>query len=240
MALIDKETKYVAYLRVSTQKQGYSGLGLEAQKEIIQNYLKDIQPIAEYVEVESGRKTDKGRPQLRAALSHCRKDGATLIVAKLDRLARNVSFLSSLLENDVEIVFCDFPQANKMVLHILAAISQYEAELIATRTRQALAAKKARGFKLGNPEHLMDKHAEAIYNSNRTNREKAKNNPNNKRAVAMLKILVEKGYSLRQISETLNEEGFTTSKGCKFRPSTVSILIRRYNLRNSSSKTENL
>lgn len=235
MALIDKETKYVAYLRVSTQKQGYSGLGLEAQKEIIQNYLKDIQPIAEYVEVESGRKTDKGRPQLRAALSHCRKDGATLIVAKLDRLVRNVSFLSSLLENDVEIIFCDFPQANKMVLHILAAISQYEAELIATRTRQALAAKKARGFTLGNPEHLMDKHNEAISNSNRTNREKAKSNPNNKRAVAMLKILVERGYSLRQMSSTLNDEGFTTSRGCKFRPSTVSILIRRYNLRETTT-----
>ena len=151
-------TKYVAYLRVSTQKQGFSGLGLEAQKEIIQNHLREITPIAEYTEVESGRKTDKGRPQLRKALEHCRKEGATLIVAKLDRLARNVSFLSSLLENDVEIVFCDFPQANKMVLHILAAISQYEAELIATRTKQALAAKKARGSKLGNPEHLLDKY----------------------------------------------------------------------------------
>ena len=150
-------TKYVAYLRVSTQKQGFSGLGLEAQKEIIQNHLREITPIAEYTEIESGRKTDKGRPQLRKALEHCRKEGATLIVAKLDRLARNVSFLSRLLENDVEIVFCDFPQANKMVLHILAAISQNEAELIATRTRQALAAKKARGSKLGNPEHLLDK-----------------------------------------------------------------------------------
>lgn len=240
MALIDKETKYVAYLRVSTQKQGYSGLGIEAQKEIIQSYLKDTQPIAEYIEIESGRKTDKGRPQLRAALSHCRKEGATLVVAKLDRLARNVSFLSSLLENDVEIIFCDFPQANKMVLHILAAISQYEAELIATRTRQALAAKKARGFTLGNPEHLMDKHNEAISNSNRTNREKAKSNPNNKRAVAMLKILIERGYSLRQMSNTLNDEGFTTSRGCKFRPSTVSILIRRYNLRETTTKTNNL
>ena len=129
-------TKYVAYLRVSTHKQGFSGLGLEAQKEIIQKHLRDITPIAEYTEVESGRKTDKGRPQLRKALEHCRKEGAILIVAKLDRLARNVFFLSSLLENDVEIVFCDFPQANKMVLHILAAISQYEAELIATRTRR--------------------------------------------------------------------------------------------------------
>ena len=228
---MNKETKYIAYLRVSTQKQGYSGLGLEAQKEIIQNHLRDAAPIAEYIEVESGRKTDKERPQLRAALEYCRKEGATLIVAKLDRLARNVSFLSSLLENDVEIVFCDFPQANKMVLHILAAISQYEAELIATRTKQALAAKKARGSKLGNPEHLLNKHCEAVANSNRTNREKARINPNNKRAVAFLKVLVTQEYTYLQMAETLNREGFVTSQGFQFTPSTVYKLIKRYNLR---------
>ena len=133
--------QYVSYLRVSTQKQGYSGLGLEAQKEIIKKYLHEKNPISEFVEVESGRKTN--RPKLKDALALCRKTGATLIVAKLDRLARNVSFLSNLLESDVEIVFCDFPQANKMVLHILAAISQYEAELTASRTKAALQAKKA-------------------------------------------------------------------------------------------------
>ena len=88
---------YVAYLRVSTQRQGYSGLGLEAQREIIQNYLGETKPIFEYVEVESGRKTDKGRPKLKEALSQCRTYGAKLIVAKLDRLARNVGFLSALL-----------------------------------------------------------------------------------------------------------------------------------------------
>lgn len=224
------KTKYVAYLRVSTQRQGYSGLGLEAQKEIIKNYLRDINPIAEFIEVESGRKTDKGRPQLRAALAQCRIDGAMLIVAKLDRLARNVSFLSSMLESDVEIVFCDFPQANKMVLHILAAISQYEAELIATRTRQALQAKKARGAKLGNPEHLMDKHAQAIANSNKTNRDKAKANPNNKRAIAFLKVLVGQDKTLQQMADILNREGFVTSQGCQFSSSTVYKLIKRYNL----------
>ena len=90
-----------------------------------------------------------------------------MIVARLDRLARSVSFLSNLLENDVEIVFCDFPQANKMMLHILSAISQYEAELIAARTKVSLQAKKARGFRLGNPEHLMDKHKQAIRNVSR-------------------------------------------------------------------------
>lgn len=223
--------KYVAYLRVSTQKQGFSGLGLEAQKEIIKNYLHTKIPIAEFTEVESGRKTD--RPKLKDALALCRTTGATLIVAKLDRLARNVSFLSNLLESDVDIVFCDFPQANKMVLHILAAISQYEAELTASRTKAALQAKKARGEKLGNPEHLMDKHEQAIAKSNQTNSNKAKNNPNNKRAVAFLKVMISQEKSLQEMTNILNSEGFVTAQGCRCRfvPATVKRLIKRYNLK---------
>ena len=220
--------QYVSYLRVSTQKQGYSGLGLEAQKEIIKNYLHDKTPIAEFTEIESGRKTD--RPKLKEALTQCRTTGATLIVAKLDRLARNVSFLSNLLESDVEIVFCDFPQANKMVLHILAAISQYEAELTAQRTKAALQAKKARGAKLGNPEHWMNQHKQAIANSNKTNSEKAKKNPNNKRAVAFLKVMISQGKSLTEMTDILNSEGFVTAQGCKFVPATVRRLIKRNNL----------
>lgn len=220
--------KYVAYLRVSTQKQGYSGLGLEAQREIIHNHLHDTTLIAEFVEVESGRKSD--RPKLKEALALCRKDGATLIVAKLDRLARSVSFLSNLLESDVEIVFCDFPQANKMVLHIISAISQYEAELIAARTKASLQAKKARGFKLGNPEHLLNKHKQAIQNSIKTCRAKADNNPNNKRAVAMLRILVKENRSYSEMASILNQEGFVTSRGCSFTKSTVYKLIKRYKL----------
>ena len=220
--------QYVSYLRVSTQKQGYSGLGLEAQKEIIKNFLHDKTPIAEFTEIESGRKTD--RPKLKEALTQCRTTGATLIVAKLDRLARNVSFLSKLLESDVEIVSCDFPQANKMVLHILAAISQYEAELTAQRTKAALQAKKARGAKLGNPEHLMNKHKQAIANSNKTNSEKAKKNPNNKRAVAFLKVMISQGKSLTEMTDILNSEGFVTAQGCKFVPATVRRLIKRNNL----------
>ena len=229
--MFNTDERFVAYLRVSTQKQGYSGLGLEAQREIIKNYLREKKPIFEYIEVESGRKTDTGRPKLKEALTQCRTYGAKLIVAKLDRLARNVSFLSALLDSDVEIVFCDFPQANKMVLNILASISQYEAELISTRTRQALAAKKARGCKLGNPEHLLDKHQAAIEKSNQTNRRKAADNPNNKRAVAMLKVLAAQGMTLTEMTDKLNNEGFVTSKGYQFRPSQVFVLLKRYNIK---------
>ena len=221
-------TCYVSYLRVSTQKQGYSGLGLEAQREIIQNHLYETTPITEFIEVESGRKKD--RPKLKEALDLCRKTGSTLIVAKLDRLARNVYFLSSILESDVEIVFCDFPQADKMVLHILSAISQYEAELTASRTKSALQAKKARGCKLGNPEHLLGKHDQAIQNSIMTCKTKADNNPNNKRAVAMLRTLVKEEHTLKEMADILNREGFVTSKGACFSKATVYKLIKRYHL----------
>ena len=227
---MENEVQHVAYLRVSTQKQGYSGLGIEAQKEIIQNYLSHKNPIAEYIEVESGRKTDRGRPKLKEALELCRKTGAKLIVAKLDRLARNVAFLSQLLDSDVDIVFCDFPQANKMVLHILAAISQYEAELIATRTKQALAAKKAKGCTLGNPEHLIGKLDEAVAKSVETNKRKAEENPNNKRAAAMLKVLAKEGRTLQEMADYLNEQGFTTSKGYRFSRSSVHVLLKRYQI----------
>lgn len=221
--------QYIQYLRVSTQKQGYSGLGLAAQREIIQNYLKDTASIAEYIEVESGRHND--RPQLKAALEHCRKTGATLIVAKLDRLARSLQFLCSLLDSDVDIIFCDFPNCNKMVLSILGSVAQYEAELASARTKASLQAKKNQGYKLGNPEHLLNKHAEAIARSNQTNSNKSRTNPNNKRAVAMLRVLVSQDKNLTEIARTLNDEGFVTANGCAFSPATVHRLIKRYKLK---------
>ena len=128
---MENNEKYVAYLRVSTQRQGVSGLGLQAQQEIIKNHLKGKEPIEEFIEVESGRKSQ--RPKLHEALELCKKEKATLIVAKMDRLSRNVSFTSQLLDSGIEIVFCDFPRANRLVLTIIAAISEYEAGLIRQR-----------------------------------------------------------------------------------------------------------
>ena len=222
-------SSYVAYLRQSTKKQEVSGLGIEAQREIIHNYLSPETPIAEFVETESGRHND--RPKLSEALALCRKTNSTLIVAKLDRLSRNVAFVSKLLESDVEIKFCDFPEANKLVLHIIASISEYEANLISTRTKQSLEAKKARGFALGKPENLTDNLDKAISNSRKTNMKKARENPNNKRAAAMLKILVKQNLSLTQMADILNSEGFVTSRGSQFTAWSVSVLIKRYNLK---------
>ena len=221
------ETTYIAYLRQSTKKQENSGLGVEAQREIIKNYLKDKKLIAEFLETESGKKSD--RPKLTEAIGMCRKTGATLIVAKLDRLSRNVAFTSRLLESDVEIVFCDFPQANKLVLHIISSIAEYEANLISQRTKQSLKAKKARGVRLGKPENLLSKHDQAIKNSNQTNRDKALNNLNNKRAIAFLRMLQKEDLSLSEMARKLNEEGFVTSSSCQFSAAQVSILLKRFN-----------
>lgn len=224
-----ERTIYVAYLRQSTKKQENSGLGVEAQREIIQNFLRDKIPVSEYIETESGRKSD--RPKLIEALAECRKKGATLIVAKLDRLSRNVAFTSKLLESDVEIVFCDFPEANKLVLHIISSIAEYEAGLISQRTKQSLEAKKARGCRLGKPENLLGKLDQAVKNSNRTNRRKALDNPNNKRAAAYLRTLVREEISLSEMARRLNEEGFVTARGSMFKASQVSVLLKRYGLK---------
>jgi len=224
-----EQKNYIAYLRQSTVKQEISGLGVEAQREIIHNYLKDKKTLTEYIETESGRKSN--RPKLTEALNECRKNGATLIVAKLDRLSRNVAFTSKLLESDVEIVFCDFPEANKLVLHIISSIAEYEAGLISQRTKQSLRAKKARGCKLGKSENLLAKLDQAVENSNRTNRQKALDNPNNKRAVALLKSLVKEDRSLSEMARILNKEGFVTAQGCQFKASQISILVKRYNLK---------
>lgn len=140
--------RYIAYYRVSTQRQGRSGLGLEAQrKAVIDQLCGDHQLISEYTEVESGGRND--RPKLSEALSACRLHRAKLIIAKLDRLARNVAFVSNLMEAGVEFEAVDLPQANRLTIHILAAVAEHEARMISDRTRSALAAAKARGVRLG-------------------------------------------------------------------------------------------
>lgn len=219
-------TSYVSYLRQSTAKQEKTGLGVEAQRNIIKSFIKEGVILAEYVETESGKKSD--RPKLQEALSFCRKTNSILIVAKLDRLSRNVAFTSRLLESDVEIIFCDFPKANRLILHIISSIAEYEANLISSRTRLALKVKKEKGAKLGKSENLLNKHDEAIAHSNITNRNKAQKNVNNMRAVALLKLLIKEGLTISQMTKRLNEQGFLSSRGCKFQAVQVQRLIQRY------------
>ncbi len=140
---------FVAYYRVSTARQGRSGLGLEAQQFAVRQYLNAGAGVllSEFTEIESGKKVD--RAQLDAALAACRVRGATLVIAKLDRLARNVSFIASLMNSGVEFVAVDMPQANRFTVHIMAAMAEHEREMISQRTKVALAEAKRRGAQLG-------------------------------------------------------------------------------------------
>ncbi|MES2391036.1 MAG: recombinase family protein [Acidobacteriota bacterium] len=142
-------SKFVSYLRVSTVKQGVSGLGLEAQRAAVQAHLKgsEWKIVSEFVEQESGK--DNSRPQLAKAMRLCRLHGATLLVAKLDRLSRNVAFLTGLMESKVKFCAADMPEADETHLHMMAVFAQHEARMISNRTKVALKAKKARGAVLG-------------------------------------------------------------------------------------------
>lgn len=131
---------YIAYYRVSTTRQGQSGLGLEAQQQAVKQYLNggNWQILAEFTEIESGKRND--RPKLAEAIALCKRLQATLVIAKLDRLARNVHFISGLMESGVEFVAVDNPNANRLMLHMLAAFAEHEREQISRRTKDALAA----------------------------------------------------------------------------------------------------
>ena len=139
---------FVTYLRVSTDRQGKSGLGLEAQRAAVLDHVAGKgEIVAEFVEVESGKRNE--RPQLARAMAEAKWIGAVLLIAKLDRLARSVSFIANLLESGVEVTAADMPEANRFMLHVMAAVAEHEAQAISDRTRAALAAAKARGVALG-------------------------------------------------------------------------------------------
>lgn len=205
--------KFISYLRVSTQRQGRSGLGLEAQRVAVADYLNGgkWKLVEEVVEVESGKRSD--RPALANALSLCRVHNAVLLVAKLDRLARNVAFISSLMESGVEFVAVDLPQANKLTVHVMAAMAEYEAQAISARTKAALAAAKARGVRLGG--HRWNIQSVALKGNAagvRVRVAKAR-----KRASDLLPVIQsireEGSTSLRQIAAILNDRGIKAPRG---------------------------
>ena len=179
--------QYIAYYRVSTTRQGESGLGLEAQQQAVKQYLNggDWSILAEFTEVESGKRSSN-RPKLAEAIALCKRLQATLVIAKLDRLARNVHFISGLMESGVEFIATDNPNANRLMLHMLSAFAEHEATLISKRTKDALAAAKARGVRLG-------KHSEILSRQNHDN------------AVAF-------AASLAPTVAAIKAEGFTTTR----------------------------
>ena len=205
--------KYVSYYRVSTQKQGNSGLGLDAQKSAVINYLKGDIPIEEFVDIESGTKKGNDRKGLKEALNYCKEHKAKLIIAKLDRLSRNVSFISQIMESDVEFIVTDLPQANRFTIQIFAALAEQEARFISERTRVALQELKKRGVKLGKPENLNE---EARKKGLKARIEKAKLNENNRKATILILNLREQGYNFNQIATKLNTYGYKTSTNLEF------------------------
>src|SRR6478609_2498636 len=196
--------KFIAYYRVSTDKQGKSGLGLEAQRQAVETYLNggSWTLVAEFVEVESGK--DSHRLQLAAALGACKKHRAKLVIAKLDRLSRNLAFIATLMDSGVEFIAVDNPHANKLTIHILAAVAQHEREIIAARTSAALQAAKLRGKRLGNP-----KLSDARRHAARAKKEKADRYSAN--IIPLIREIQGSGIkSLRGIARALAARGIRT------------------------------
>jgi DNA invertase Pin-like site-specific DNA recombinase len=217
--------KFVSYLRVSTDKQGRSGLGLEAQRKSVADYLNGgrWELVAEFVEVESGKRDD--RPKLAEALAACRLRGATLVIAKLDRLSRDAHFLLGLQKAGVDFVAADMPDANKMTVGIMAIIAQHEREMISARTKAALAVAKERGTKLGNPANLSNRKLGTI----NANKKKAENAAGKARDLATyVREFQQAGVtSLRALADGLNARGLPAPRGGTWSAMQVSRVLAR-------------
>jgi DNA invertase Pin-like site-specific DNA recombinase len=218
-------TVYVAYCRVSTDKQGKSGLGLEAQQAAIQSFLRSGDELLQppYIEVESGRRSD--RPKLQEAMERCRRTGATLLIAKLDRLSRNAAFLLSLRDSGVEFMCCDMPNANRLTIGIMALVAEDEAERISARTKAALAAAKARGQKLGGDRGYRPSTPPDHAKASEIRTRKADH-----QAHAMLPVIrriQQEVGSLNGVAVRLNELGHTTPRGGAWTATAVKRVLAR-------------
>ena len=216
-----KMVKFVAYYRVSTERQGRSGLGLDAQQNAVRAFLSDgaRELLAEYTEVESGRLKD--RPQLQAAIAHCRKAKARLVIAKLDRLARNAAFLLTLRDSGVDFVAADMPNADRLTVGILALMAEHERDMISRRTKEALAAAKVRGIKLGNPRLFQCRARGAEKNERDASAFAARVQP-------IIAEIGRQGFkSRRAIAEELNRRAIPTARGGRWGAQTVANVLER-------------
>ena len=222
--------KYIAYYRVSRKEQGISGLGLLAQRTSVTAYAKaqDGTIIEEYTEIETGT-NKRERIEIRNAIAKAKQEGAILLIAKLDRLARNVSFVSSLMDAGIDFLAVDMPTANNFTIHIFSAMAEQEAMLISTRTKQALAELKKSGTILGNPKNLTD---EARAKGIKTIKENAINNDRNRQAPSVIISCKEKGMSYRKIADYLNQLNFKTRYGNRFLATTVHQLHKKLSITN--------
>lgn len=224
--MVPSKPKFVAYFRVSTERQGRSGLGLEAQRKAVDRYLAGHTGalVASFTEVESGKVNE--RPQLEAALLRCRQTRATLLVAKLDRLSRDAGFLMTLRNGDVRFQALDLPEANTSTLGVMAAMAQHERETISARTKAALAARRARGALLGTCRDLSAYQVSASQQGNAAKAKKAKSFAD----VIMPMIEEAKGegaVTLRKVAEHLNAAGATTSRGGTWTATAVQRVLDR-------------
>lgn len=223
--------KFISYIRVSTVSQGRSGLGLEAQKKAVVDYLNGgkWELLADFVEVESGKRND--RPELKKALDRCRLTGATLIVAKIDRLARNAAFLLSLRDAGVDFVAADMPDANRMTVGIMAIIAEYERDAISARTKAALQAAKARGVALGRPENLTQASAARGRDMGRAASTTRSDARLADLAPVIRDIVAGGSPTLAQIADALNERQIPTSRGGTWSPTQVARVMDRLLMR---------
>jgi DNA invertase Pin-like site-specific DNA recombinase len=230
--------KYIAYYRVSTQRQGKSGLGLAAQREYVRNFLRDDNPLVnDYQDIETGKNSN--RPELLKAIEECKKTGATLLIAKLDRLSRNAKFILTLRDSKVDFICADMPDANSLTIGMMAIIAQDEVERISKRVKDALGVIKDKldrgethvskngnvinklGSGTGISEEIRNKGLQVRQNN-------AKNNPESKKAGALIVSLKESGKSFYAITKILNQSGFKAPKGGEFSQAQTKRLYERY------------
>lgn len=214
---------YVCYYRVSTKAQGKSGLGLGDQQTIVNRYLREgDQIITEFTEIESGRKSE--RPKLQEAIQACQQQKAKLLIAKLDRLSRNVAFVMTLRDSGVDFIACDLPDANTLTVGMMVTFAQYEAERTSERTRAALAQKKGLGFQLGKPENLT---LEAIRKGQDLRTANALAHKANVQATELATLYRNKGMTYAQIAEKLNQTQYQTRRNKQFDGKAIYRLLQR-------------